>query len=162
MKTKILILFVLLISCTSNKDLIQKYRDQRIKYAILVGHTAYVIIHQQIILSDGLVPLSDKNKPEFRKATADDKLKAMEVSKSMESLEDLMEETMENCNELEQIYSSNDVRKKQTEIDLLLQSIKTNEDNMLEVTDGMEPKKYIEQYLPKSLKDALSIIKELS
>jgi len=55
MKTKILILFVLLISCTSNKDLIQKYRDQRIKYAILVGHTAYVIIHQQIILSDGLV-----------------------------------------------------------------------------------------------------------
>jgi len=67
----------------------------------------------------------------------------------MESLEDLMEETMENCNELEQIYSSNDVRKKQTEIDLLLQSIKTNEDNMLEVTDGMEPKKYIEQYLQK-------------
>ena len=154
MKTKIIILLVLLVSCT-NKEHKTHYLTLRLHYQLLISSADFVISDQQGVLSEGLVTLLDKDTPTFRKATHDDEMNAIDISGNMEMLKISMGTIIEQYKIIEQLYSKKNIfngGKRQQEIDLRIGLINSAESSMLKVTGGLKPKEYIDKFLPERLK----------
>jgi len=157
MKSKILISVILIvcIGC-SNKNEIGHYACLELQYITLSGKTDFIIKDQQGVLDEGLVTILETDSPTFRKATHEDELKAIELLAKMETLKKFLNESADNCKELRQLYKGKNFinsRKRQPEIDLLTQFIEVTDKSILKVTDGIDPRTYINQLVPKNLRE---------
>jgi hypothetical protein len=142
------------VGCT-NKSEIMKYAKMRMQYEYQLGNADFIIQDQQSVLTDGLVTLLNTDNPEFRKATQEDRLKAIDISMESETLKTFMEKTIGYCKELEDLYKSKNIfnsKEKQGEINMDVKFIEVNKNSILNVTKGMSLKDYFNQYLPKSMR----------
>jgi len=155
-KTVFLIIFCLSLLGCSNKSEIKKYALLEMQYKTLAGNAGFVVKDQTTLLETGLVSIFDTPEPKFREATQDDKLKAIGLCYEMETLQKFLNECAENCSELRKQYKGKNIinsNKRNPMIKMYSEFIKITEKSMLEITGGINPKTYINQYVPKDLKD---------
>lgn len=159
MKTKILILsLILLVSCT-NKPLIREYLVKEINYELLSGHADFILKDQQGVLEYGMVSIFDTDPPTVREATQDDKLKAVDLCYKMETLKSFLDEASVNCNKIRALYKGKNIfnsGKRNVEIELYKGFIKITENSILEVTGGVKLQDYMKPYLSKNLRDMMN------
>jgi hypothetical protein len=155
MKTKIFILFLVLVSCT-NKEHSRKYFDLRMSYQLLISDANSVNKEQNGIVTDGLISIyDDKGNLTFQKATHDDQMKAIDIGGNMEILKNYLEAIIGQCKLIEQLYSTKNLfngGKTQQEIDMRIKLISSSESSMLKVTGGLTPKEYVYKFLPDFMK----------
>lgn len=156
MKTKLLILLLILFSGCSDKDNTMKYGNIRRYYEVMTPLINFVIQDQQSVLTDGLVTNVEVEPPTYRPATSEDISKAIEVSEYTDALKGFTVEIMENCKKLEEIYSKKKLftsKDDKAMISLYTQFIGITEKSILELTGGKKAKDYIYPYVPKKMRN---------
>jgi hypothetical protein len=125
-------------------------------YQILQSKIIYVIESQDGVLNDNLVTIITVDPVQFRPATQEDQLQAIDVKMTTEALKDIAVEISNEAQELANLYKLVNVfnaGKKNQEIEFHKKLISIKKDGIEKFTKGKTLNDYLNQYVPNKLKD---------